>query len=413
MSVRLGFLAPPHPSLQLVGALPVYWLRATEPLAHFIAVWDAPALPNFPAGTRALLLRLLAAENARYPAGGLAQRLKRLGWTFEWHSSLDSIWLSASGLVENLPAALELLHLMVEAPLLRGPDVAKHRSRLIESHIRAWANPAYRADSYVAQGLWGDTYAVMEGASPAALQKVGEAELGAYHEGFLWRGLRAVVLVAPTLPKSLTPWQIWVRPLRYALRLPWEKEPTIQVEETPEAQQASLRWAYPWRRALSPSDVWYALAVLRLGGYFGSQLMRTIREEAGLTYGIYARAEETQAGSYLIIRTEVARSRAAEAVARIQEEVQRWATQPFPTMEIWEEARNYLLVQRTPETLREWASWIAGALMRRRPIELYYAQMETLAQATWPHIPSLLLPDEPFLQVGVGVEKGIFAGACV
>lgn len=391
----------------------MYWLRAAEPLAHFIAVWDAPALPDFPAGTQALLLRLLAAENARYPAGGLAQRLKRLGWTFEWHSSLDNVWLSASGLVENLPAALELLHLMVEAPLLRGPDVGKHRSRLIEGQIRAWANPVYRADSYVAHGLWGDTYAVVEGASPETFHKVGEAELWAYHEGFLWRGLRAAVLVAPTLPKPLTPWQAWVQPLSYALRLPLEKEPTTRLEEAPQAQQASLRLAYPWRRSLTSADVWYALAALRLGGYFGSQLMRTIREEAGLTYGIYARAEETQAGSYLVIRTEVARSRAAEAVSRITDEVRRWATQPFPTRESWDEARNYLLVQRTPETLREWASWIAGALMRRRPIELYYAQMEMLAQARWPHIPSLILPVDPFLQVGVGVEKGIFAGACV
>lgn len=60
-----------------------------------------------------------------------------------------------------------------------------------------------------------------------------------------------------------------------------------------------------------------------LGGYFGSRLMKNLREDKGLTYGVHSQIVHLKHASYWIIGSEVKKSDANLAVQEIEKEITR------------------------------------------------------------------------------------------
>ena len=79
-----------------------------------------------------------------------------------------------------------------------------------------------------------------------------------------------------------------------------------------------------------------------LGGYFGSRLMKNIREEKGLTYGISSNlALFTQAG-YFVIGTDVKREFTQQTIDEIQKEIKILQTELVSENEL-ETVKNYMV----------------------------------------------------------------------
>ncbi|MCH7515299.1 MAG: insulinase family protein [Bacteroidetes bacterium] len=81
-----------------------------------------------------------------------------------------------------------------------------------------------------------------------------------------------------------------------------------------------------------------------LGGYFGSRLMKNIREEKGLTYGIYSSLVNWKNSSYFVIATDVKKELRTKAVAEIKKEIIRLNESLVSSDEL-ETVKNYLLGQ--------------------------------------------------------------------
>ena len=79
-----------------------------------------------------------------------------------------------------------------------------------------------------------------------------------------------------------------------------------------------------------------------LGGYFGSRLMKNIREKKGLTYGIHSGMNHFFNGSFWVISAEVNQQNAEEAISEIKNEIRRLQEEPVPIDEL-EVARNYFI----------------------------------------------------------------------
>ncbi len=71
--------------------------------------------------------------------------------------------------------------------------------------------------------------------------------------------------------------------------------------EVPESQQSAVVMALPAIDRSNPDYIDLRLAIMALGGYFGSRLMHNIREEKGLTYGISASLLGSREGAYMNI----------------------------------------------------------------------------------------------------------------
>ncbi|MDR0606427.1 MAG: insulinase family protein [Bacteroidales bacterium] len=88
---------------------------------------------------------------------------------------------------------------------------------------------------------------------------------------------------------------------------------------------------------------WIDMSILKtvLGGYFGSRLMTNIREKKGLTYGIYSQMVSFQMDGLFVIRTDVNKAQAQEAIHEIFEELSILQREPVPQEELTL-VKNYL-----------------------------------------------------------------------
>ncbi|HBZ21874.1 MAG TPA: insulinase family protein, partial [Bacteroidales bacterium] len=78
-----------------------------------------------------------------------------------------------------------------------------------------------------------------------------------------------------------------------------------------------------------------------LGGYFGSRLMKNIREEKGLTYGIHSSVSSFNLSGFKLISTEVGRENTGRAIDEIYREINRLLTEPVSKNEL-EVVRKYM-----------------------------------------------------------------------
>ncbi len=85
-----------------------------------------------------------------------------------------------------------------------------------------------------------------------------------------------------------------------------------------------------------------AFTITLLGGYFGSRLMKNIREEKGYTYGISASLRPLRHDAYLTIQTEAGSEVCRDTIEEIRKEIRRLMDDPPPAEEMML-VRNYMM----------------------------------------------------------------------
>jgi predicted Zn-dependent peptidase len=78
-----------------------------------------------------------------------------------------------------------------------------------------------------------------------------------------------------------------------------------------------------------------------LGGYFGSRLMRNIREDKGFTYGISSSIAPMRQEGYWVIGTDVKKEFTQATIDEIEKEINRLQTELVADNEL-ETVKNYL-----------------------------------------------------------------------
>jgi predicted Zn-dependent peptidase len=129
--------------------------------------------------------------------------------------------------------------------------------------------------------------------------------------------------------------------------------PNIEVDFKPTKQQklfikkdnalqSAIRIGRKLPNKLHPD--YFGLQILNtvFGGYFGSRLMKNIREDKGYTYGIGSGVSSFLDGGYFFISTDVGSDVAKDALKEIYKEIELIRTEEIPLEEL-QLVKNYLL----------------------------------------------------------------------
>jgi len=98
-------------------------------------------------------------------------------------------------------------------------------------------------------------------------------------------------------------------------------EPIVSIK--PDAVQSSIRMGLLAVNKLHPDYLGLKILTTIFGGYFGSRLMKNIREEKGYTYGISSMLVSLQNVGYVGIAADVKAQNTREAVAEIKKEMEK------------------------------------------------------------------------------------------
>jgi predicted Zn-dependent peptidase len=117
-------------------------------------------------------------------------------------------------------------------------------------------------------------------------------------------------------------------------------EPIISLKE--DAVQSSLRMGFLTVNKNHPDYLGLKILTTIFGGYFGSRLMKNIREEKGYTYGIHSMLVSLQNGGFMGIAADVKAQHAREAVTEIKKEMEKLCNDKISLDEL-NRVQNYMM----------------------------------------------------------------------
>ncbi len=281
---------------KLSNGIPVIHRRVTENEVLSIQLFLDGGTMNYreaPAGIETFLLRTMLRGSETYPLDQFQTVTDREGISLSTDSNYDFSRLSASGLVQDLPLALDLMEDAVKRPLLKKDQVEWVRKQLLTSVQQRRSNPR--------QQVWHVTNDVFFQNHPyrknpdgtlESLRNIDRNDLTSYYDRLISSG-RMLLTVVGRIPTAR---------LKQQLENRFGTLPTADYErpEVPSfspaagspvniTEQEGLSTAFITSKYPLPSMASPEYPALKLGlKVLSDRIYEETRTKRGLTYGAYA-----------------------------------------------------------------------------------------------------------------------------
>ncbi len=178
--------------------------------------------------------------------------------------------------------------------------------------------------------------------------RVSRAEIIDFFEQFYRNGLTKIVVVGSIESNAMEyivnqskKWCIQNKP---KFETKFSNKPIKLNVEKQDALQSAVRIGKILFNKNHEDYISFSILNTILGDYFGSRLMKNIREDKGYTYGIGSYVSELNNTGYLIIATEVGKDFRDNTIDEVRKEIEKLQTELVEEAEL-DLVRNYLLGQ--------------------------------------------------------------------
>ena len=305
-------------------------------------------LPNSQALIPSFTLQMLQEGTTQSTAQQLAEFFDYHGAEVYPTLSYTQEGLSLLCIKKYLPTILPTFISLFSEALFPEENLAKRKSQRALSLKLDQEKPSSRAGQLFKKGLFGPEHPFGQEITEAHISEITPALLQAYYQDHLWKDC-SLFLSGDFKTQELEQLLATMEqlPLKQGAKkqaLPTPAATAFLLEDREDAVQSSIRlgaWSIPKSHVDYP-----ALAVFNtlLGGYFGSRLVKNIREDKGHTYGIHSSLVEWDQYAYWVIAADVKKAHQEEVFAEIDKEIQILRTVLASPEEI-EILRNYLIGQ--------------------------------------------------------------------
>lgn len=317
----------------------------------------------------------------------IASALDQLGAHVEIVAGFDTATVSLFALHKQFFPALDILLDIVTSPGFPDDEVRQEKDIFIQNLRVNNEKTSVVASKEIRKVIFGANHPYGNSTEEMDVQQIISSDLANFFR--VHHKLHSAYLVGPLSDQELTE----------LVRLIAPPSPSKQAKESPSlvrghssriektgSVQASIRLGKTSIRKSNHSDYFDAVMVNHLlGGYFGSRLMKNIREEKGLTYGIYSALHHFHHASFWVIAAEVNQQNVQQALDEIRNEIKLLQHVPVTSNEL-EVARNYFIGswQSDNATLFAVAEKVRGMHEFGLPADYYKFLLSHLKQMT-PH----------------------------
>jgi predicted Zn-dependent peptidase len=288
---------------------------------------------------------LLKEGTRSFAAKEIANHIDNLGAALSTPNSFDHIRVSLICLSKYFADLVPLITSMITEPVFPEIELELYKGRTIEKlKIDLVQNDilAYRKATEL---YFGPDHPYGYNSSPELYRNLDRGDLLHHTSIFGTRNLTVHLAGRPkkdwyqVLNKHLGKWNVAGEPVKANLPLV-ERPDDVEIRSSVN-RQAAIRIG---RRLFNRKHEDYCGMLLLntiLGGYFGSRLMRNIREEKGLTYGIQSAIETLKFDGYFSISCEADQKNIPLILDQIAVELQILCDEPVEESEL-QMAKNYL-----------------------------------------------------------------------
>ena len=307
-----------------------------------------------------LAMQQIKSGTANHTAESLADKLDYYGATIAADATINYSFVRLNCLRRTLPNVLPLFCEIITSPIYEQPLLDNAIEESFLSYQVSEQKVAYVSKRIFYQHLLGADNPAAQYVDEQAYQAIQREDLLAYHRQFITLS-NAVMYVTGKVDETL------ISLINQHLgSIPCGKQhfallPTAPITPSPQKKhettlnvpsvQSGLRLGKVLPLPSSADYPAIHLTSVILGGYFGSRLMKNIRERLGFTYGIGSTFYPIPHSNIFIIATETTREYVEQCIEEIKKDMTDMQQHPVTADEL-DNARNYMLGQfcRTTET---------------------------------------------------------------
>ena len=332
---------------QLKEGIPLFVLNAgNQPIIKLELVCDAGSWYEPHNGVAYFTAKMLQEGTQHKSAQDIAHYIDQYGASIQVQVQPDACIFTLITLSKHLVPMLALLAELLLSPTFDEQRLA-HLKNLTTQALKVDAKKNSRvARKKLKEILFDSTHPYGRQLTETAIADITPVHLRQYYKDQLLAGCRLLVS-GQVQEQDLQTIQHYLQllPMQASNPVvpPWFTQAPAQIHlEKKDSLQAAISMGKVLFSKNHPDYLPLLVVNELLGGYFGSRLMRNIREDKGYTYGIFSRVVPLKHTSYLLIATEVTQAFAQATCQEIAQEIKILQTVPVPEEEL-KTLQNYML----------------------------------------------------------------------
>jgi len=280
---------------------------------------------------------LLSKGTAKKTSFEIAQQFDLYGAHLEVSSSSDYVSVSLYSLGKNLKPVLQLLLEIFTEPVFPEKELAQSKDIYLQNLKINQEKTSFLASKLIRKNLFGEQHPYGKELDQHDINRITRDQVADFYKTF-FTPFR--IIVSGKIDESTQ--QLIVdamTPLRQQKIADGQNHISAQDSSSTHLErkgsvQTSIRLGKKSVLRLHPdyTDVLFLNHVL--GGYFGSRLMKNIREEKGLTYGIHSSVHSLLHDSFLLIGADVNKENHALTIQEIKNELKKLRTEKISAEEL-------------------------------------------------------------------------------
>lgn len=316
-------------SERLANGVRLHWLHAGEqPVIRIEVICQAGNWHEPRKGVSFFAVKMLNEGTATQTARQINEYIDQFGAFIEFNHGADRINLTIYTVAKHLPTLLPVLRDIMREPTFPLPELENVKNITAQNLRVNLQKTAYAAQVRFKELLFGAAHPYGKSLYEDDIRTISRDDLLPFYEQYVRLQPWDVVVSGYVDETTLSAIRQTFRDIPFADHVPASTETVLvtqgslaEVVERTDSVQSSIRLG---RRLFTRNHPDYVpMLVLNevLGGYFGSRLMKNIREEKGFTYGISSNMISHQRDGYFVIGTDVKKEFTEQTLAEIHKEM--------------------------------------------------------------------------------------------
>ncbi len=341
---------PPAQVVTLSNGIPLYVINVGEqPIVKIEFSFDAGNWQEPQNGVSLFTTKMISEGTSKHSSAEISEYFDKFGSFIESGQGLDRANFVVYGLKKHLPALLPMVKELLEDAIFPEKELETLKNIQLQTLQVSSEKTAFIANKTFRKKIFGDVHPYGNSMTQDAIEGINQDILVDFYQNY-WKQKPFKIFLSGKIEDADIQLVEQYFGSQKVSNSPQQKTPANSILAKPEriviekqgAMQSSIRIGKQLMTRKHPDFFTMLLLNEILGGYFGSRLMKNIREEKGFTYGISSNLALFAQAGYFVIGTDVKREFTQKTLDEIQKEIMILQTQLISTNEL-ETVKNYMV----------------------------------------------------------------------
>jgi zinc protease len=341
---------PPAQTIILSNGIPLYVINVGEqPVIKIEFSFDAGNWQESQNGVSLFTSKMITEGTAKHNSAEISEYFDKFGSFTESGQGLDRANFVVYGLKKHLPDLLPMVKEILENATFPESELQTLKNIQLQTLQVNAEKTAFVANKIFRKTIFGDHHPYGNSLTKEGIEGISQEILINFYRNY-WQGKPFRIFLSGNIGDSeveLLEQYFGDKKIDQASENKqvtnklFSKGESIVIEKEG-AMQSSIRIGKQLMTRKHPDFFTMLLLNEILGGYFGSRLMKNIREEKGFTYGISSNLALFGQAGYFVIGTDVKREFTQKTIDEIHKEIRILQTELISANEL-ETVKNYMV----------------------------------------------------------------------